>query len=136
MKSKEKGDPFEQWLDRYPPPDKDAELDGALEAEKIQRDEKRYLKKSKPERSIDLHGMSVEECTKALSEFISEAHRDGLRKVLIVHGKGLHSGGESVLRRSVHDYLRQSELAGEMGDAERSDGGRGATWVILRYRSL
>ncbi|MFY7872280.1 MAG: Smr/MutS family protein, partial [Limnohabitans sp.] len=43
------------------------------------------------QREIDLHGLRSDEARVALAEFIREAHRQGLRCVRVVHGKGLGS---------------------------------------------
>ena len=97
---------------------------------------RRRLRAMAPQRSLDLHGKTAAEARALVHGFLRQAHSDGLEKVLIVHGKGLHSeGGDSVLKRTVQDVLRESRLAGETGVPPRELGGSGGTWVILRYRS-
>lgn len=100
------------------------------EDDKVKRRE--CLRSMAPESEIDLHGLSVEEALLNLDRFLREASRRGLRKVLIIHGKGNHSKEGPVLPGAVHDFLRSSPLAGETGIATRDKGGRGATWVIVR----
>ncbi len=52
-----------------------------------------------PETKIDLHGMLAAEAEAEVVRFVRRAHKSGARRVLIVHGKGLHSeGGAGVLR--------------------------------------
>jgi len=100
------------------------------EDDKVRRRE--HLRMMEPEAEIDLHGLSVEEALLDLDRFLREASRRGLRKVLIIHGKGNHSKEGPVLPGAVLDLLRSSPLAGETGTAKRDKGGRGATWVIVR----
>lgn len=93
------------------------------------------LRKMEPEAEIDLHGFTVEEALNVLEHFIREASQRGLRKVLIIHGKGNHSKESPILPGAVLRYLQQSSLCGETGAAERRLGGAGATWVIVRPKS-
>jgi len=60
------------------------------------------------QREIDLHGLRSDEARVALAEFIRIAHRQGLRCLRVVHGKGLGSPGKtSVLKPKVHSWLIQ-----------------------------
>jgi DNA-nicking Smr family endonuclease len=92
------------------------------------------IRKMAPQDSIDLHGMDSDSAEKALARFMSSARSRGLRKVLIIHGKGTHSPEGPVLRRVVHGYLQRCSFAGETGTPGRSQGGSGATWVILKKK--
>ena len=56
----------------------------------------------------------------------------GAEKVLVVHGKGNHSEGESVLKRTTREFVERCPFAGESGQAEVRLGGSGATWVALK----
>jgi DNA-nicking Smr family endonuclease len=84
------------------------------------------------EARLDLHGMTAVEAKDALESFFSDAVRKARRKVLIVHGKGHHSTGEPVLKRIVLDFLDGNPRAGMRGYADRRNGGRGATWVVIK----
>jgi DNA-nicking Smr family endonuclease len=86
----------------------------------------------KPEATLDLHGLRAEAVIPAVERFVSASRRSGLRKVLIIHGKGKHSQGEPVLQRLVRAYLERSPHAGAFGPADRAMGGSGATWAALR----
>lgn len=81
---------------------------------------------------LDLHGMTTAEAEAALSAFFATAERSGCRKVLIVHGKGLHSASEPVLAAFVARWLDRRASAGRSGYAAREQGGRGATWVLMK----
>jgi len=91
-----------------------------------------FLRKLPPEAEIDLHGKTTEESDHLLSEFVKESSRKGLKKILIIHGKGNHSKTGPVLAVWVKHYLESSSLCGETGHPDKRDGGSGATWVILK----
>lgn len=130
-KKEERSQDFEAMLERYELIDKDRELEG----EKPLGPGRRTLRRMEHQRSLDLHGYTQEEGLEELKRFILHAHRDGIQKVLIIHGKGKHSPKGSVLRESVRTYLAESPVIGETGVPKRTEGGDGATWALLRYRS-
>jgi len=81
---------------------------------------------------LDLHGMTKVEAEIALGSFFRTVENDGSRKVLIVHGKGLHSASEPVLGEFVRTWLERRSSAGRTGHADAANGGKGATWVVLK----
>ncbi len=81
---------------------------------------------------IDLHGMTKAEAQNALDDFFRTARRKGFRKVLVIHGKGNHSAGGGVLSKWIKTYLERCPYAGKNGYAKRDNGGRGATWVMIK----
>ena len=91
-----------------------------------------FLRKLPPEAEIDLHGKTTDESEYLLLEFIKGSSRKGLRKVLIIHGKGNHSKAGPVLSNWVKHFLETSPFCGETGSPDKRDGGNGATWVILK----
>jgi len=91
-----------------------------------------FLRRLHHEAEIDLHGKTLIEAEYLLSDFIKQSKKNGLRKVLIIHGKGKHSQNGPVLSGLVREYLESSTLCGETGSPDKRDGGRGATWVILK----
>ena len=95
-------------------------------------DVRSFLLKLSPEAEIDLHGRTTDESEHLLSGFIKESSQRGLRKVLIIHGKGKHSQAGPVLGLWVKHFLESSTLCGETGHPDKRDGGSGATWVILK----
>jgi DNA-nicking Smr family endonuclease len=83
--------------------------------------------------TLDLHGDIVERGLARLREFIAGASRLH-RCVLIIHGKGTHSEHGAPLREAVLSELLGS-LSGyvhALATAAPSDGGEGATYVMLR----
>ena len=120
---------MDELLRRYPPEDKDKNSPGTGRARTVSR---KKLIKQPSQRSLDLHGCTAEEARAEVERFLKECRRRGLRKVLIIHGKGYHSEGRPVLKKEVFRLLEQSPLAGEFGQADRAEGGSGAVWVILK----
>jgi DNA-nicking Smr family endonuclease len=85
------------------------------------------------ESTLDLHGLTAEQARAALREFLGEARARGLRCVRIVHGKGLRSGRDGpVLRSLVAAALRRYSCVLAFVPAPPADGGRGAVYVLLR----
>ncbi len=84
------------------------------------------------QRQIDLHGMRRDEARERLSIFIREAHKQGIRCVRVVHGKGLGSPGKApVLKSRVHSWLVQKQEVLAFVQAKPADGGAGALVVLL-----
>ena len=101
--------------------------------EDIHPGEKRNkLLRMKVERTIDLHGHTVAEAIERLNSFMEQCRKDGVRKVLIIHGKGNHSRKAPILAKKVLHFIQKSPLAGEYGTASKELGGKGALWVIIR----
>ncbi|MDD3937129.1 Smr/MutS family protein [Rhodoferax sp.] len=84
------------------------------------------------QRQIDLHGLRRDDAREALSLFIREAHKQGIRCVRVVHGKGLGSPGKApVLKSRVHSWLVQKNEVLAFVQAKPADGGAGALVVLL-----
>lgn len=85
------------------------------------------------QREIDLHGLRREDAREALSAFIREAHRHGVRCVRVVHGKGLGSPGRTpVLKAKVQAWLVQKKEVLAFVQARGDEGGAGAVVVLLK----
>ena len=84
------------------------------------------------QRQVDLHGQRSDEARETLSRFIRDAHKQGLRCVRVVHGKGLGSGPRGpVLKGAVNVWLRNSAAVLAFSSARPVDGGTGALYVLL-----
>lgn len=82
---------------------------------------------------VDLHGLRTDEARASLATFIREAHKQGLRCVRVVHGKGLGSPGKTpVLKSKVHSWLVQKAEVMAFVQARPAEGGAGALVVLLR----
>ncbi|MEN6374743.1 MAG: Smr/MutS family protein [Smithella sp.] len=88
---------------------------------------------------IDLHGMNAEQAKEAFESFLDDAINSGKRAVLIIHGRGLSSRGEPVLKNKIREWLHQSYWLKRViayTSAQSYDGGAGATYVLLRSRPV
>ena len=85
------------------------------------------------QRQVDLHGLRSDEAREALGSFIRESHKQGIRCVRVVHGKGLSSPGKTpVLKDKVHRWLVQKSEVVAFVQAPRAHGGAGALVVLLQ----
>jgi DNA-nicking Smr family endonuclease len=124
---------------KSPAPSSPAQEDGT-EAEEgyvapgVDRRELRKIKRGDyaPGSVLDLHGQTAAEALASVKHFI-DSRRGRHKCVCIVHGRGLHSKDNvSVLKTRVRQYLRQQPAVLAYADAPRTDGGRGAVYVLLR----
>ncbi|MFI5315279.1 MAG: Smr/MutS family protein [Myxococcota bacterium] len=89
-----------------------------------------------PQADLDLHGSDAASARGLVESFVVTAHARGLRCLRIVHGRGNRSpNGEPVLKPSLPRWLgrgpaRRIVLA--YSSAPQTDGGTGATYVLLR----
>ncbi|NJS35402.1 MAG: DNA mismatch repair protein MutS [Brachymonas sp.] len=82
---------------------------------------------------LDLHNARTDEARQLLGHFIREAHKQGLRCVRVVHGKGLGSPGKvSVLKPKVQSWLIQKNQVIAFVQALPAQGGAGALVVLLQ----
>ena len=104
------------------------------------------LKKQKI-RSLDLHGYTLDEANKNIEIFINKCFHDGVNKLIIVTGKGLHSENEKdpyvskdlgILKHSVPEYINGNKelmnLINDIKEASVEDGGAGAFYVFLKKK--
>jgi len=90
-------------------------------------------------RVLNLHRFKVEEAEEAFQVFIREALARGDHCVLIIHGRGLSSKDEPVLKKKVHEWLKKGPFRKHVigfCSARQCDGGAGATYVLLSSRPL
>jgi len=81
---------------------------------------------------LDLHRMRVDEAEAALRIFLGEARRSQFPCVRLVHGKGLRSEFGPVLKALVDRVLRHRGDVLAFCSAPATQGGTGATLVLLR----
>ncbi len=121
--------PVDVWIRRHGLVDKDEETEsGRIDPAALRRE----LHALKPQAVIDLHGCTRDEVFPRLDAFFRGALAKGLKKILIVHGKGTHSEGSPVLLREVRLFLEKESHAGESGFSDKTLGGNGSTWVLLK----
>ena len=84
---------------------------------------------------IDLHGLSLEEAMQQMDAFIKYALTRRRKAILIVHGRGLSSPAEPVLKSAVIKRINSKpwrKWIVAYASARLCDGGAGATYVLLR----
>jgi DNA-nicking Smr family endonuclease len=111
------------------------------------KDFKLNKKKTLKIKNIDLHGYTLQEANKTIQEFINNSYDNGVSKIIVVTGKGLHSNVEkdpyvskdlSILKYSVPEFIEgKVELMKkivEIKDADIQDGGSGAFYIFLKKK--
>ena len=87
---------------------------------------------------LDLHGMTAEVARRALERFILASVIQGLRCVLIIHGRGLNSLDQiPIIKHRMSSWLKRGrlkQLVLAFATARSCDGGPGALYVLLRSR--
>jgi DNA-nicking Smr family endonuclease len=85
---------------------------------------------------LDLHGLVTADARQAVDRFLANAHRQGHRCVLIIHGRGLNSVDHTpVLKKHLGQWLSRgthARLVLAFTSARPCDGGAGAVYVLLR----
>ncbi len=98
-------------------------------------------------KNIDLHGYTLDEANKVIEKFINYSYQEGVSKLIVVTGKGIHSNNEkdpyiskdlSILKYSVPEFIENNtELMKkifEIKDATIEDGGSGAFYIFLKKK--
>ena len=113
------------------------------------KDLKEYKKFQKKTILYDLHGYSLDEANKKIKDLINQSYENGINKLIIVTGKGIHSKNKidpyaskdlGILRYSVPEFIKNSEdlikLVNEIKEASIQDGGSGAFYIYLKKKSI
>ena len=95
----------------------------------------------------DLHGYSLDEANKKIEQLINNSYQNGIHKLVIITGKGLHSNNENdpyvskefgILKNSVPEYILNSSklknLIKDIKEASIEDGGSGAFYIFLKKK--
>ena len=88
---------------------------------------------------VDLHGLTANSAKEVFEAFLKWAVNTGKRGVLIVHGRGLSSPHEPVLKKKIVEWLTRGpwrKWIVAYSSARLCDGGAGATYVLLRKRPV
>jgi len=96
-------------------------------------------------RTIDLHGYTLDQANQRIDDFINKSYQNGINKLIVVTGKGLHSENEknpylskdlSILKYSVPEYIKNNinltKIIYEIKEAKIEDGGSGAFYIFLK----
>ena len=98
-------------------------------------------------KTFDLHGYSLDEANNKIEDLIKDSYKNGINKLIIITGKGLHSQNENnpyvskdlgILKYSVPEYINSNKelmsLIIEIKEAKIEDGGNGAFYVYLKKK--
>lgn len=79
-------------------------------------------------REIDLHGNTLETTIPIVNKFLEECYQDNVRRVRIIHGKGIF-----VLQKAIREILGTHKLVKDesISAADKDHGGEGATEANL-----
>ena len=96
-------------------------------------------------RIIDLHGFSLENANIIIEEFINNSYQEGIKKIIVVTGKGTRSKTAnnpylsrdlSILKHSVPEFIKSnSSLMNkikQISEANIEDGGSGAFYIYFK----
>ena len=111
------------------------------------KDLKKIKKRVAQSKNIDLHGYTLKEANTLIQKFINNSYNEGISKITVVTGKGLHSNVEkdpyvskdlSILKYSVPEFIQNdAELMKkiiEIRDDNIEDGGGGAFYIFLKKK--
>tara|TARA_B100001142_G_scaffold324003_1_gene375016 strand:- start:863 stop:1285 length:423 start_codon:yes stop_codon:yes gene_type:complete len=98
-------------------------------------------------KTIDLHGLSLEEANKTIDAFIHKCFSKKISKIIVITGKGLRSKNDanpyvsknlSILKYSVPEFIQSNEnlvkMIKKVSDADIEDGGSGAFYIYLKKK--
>ena len=119
-----------------------------LDEEKLpNKDLELNKKKTHKVKKIDLHGYTLQSANEKITELINDSYDEGVSKIIVVTGKGLHSNVEkdpykskdlSILKYSVPEFIENnSELINkivEIKGADIEDGGSGTLYIYLKKK--
>ena len=113
----------------------------------INKDIKFEKKKRFKVKHLDLHGYSLVDANKKITDYINYSYNNEISKLVVVTGKGLHSNVEknpyvskdlSILKYSIPEYINtNNELLDkilEIKDAKIEDGGSGAFYIFIKKK--
>ena len=111
----------------------------------VDKDFKPQIKNHLKVKSLDLHGYTLEQANNAIEQFILKAFEEGVNKLIVVTGKGIHSNVEkdpyvskdlSILKYSVPEFINNNQnlmrVINDIKDATIEDGGSGAFYIFLK----
>ena len=104
-----------------------------------------FEKKKEIIKSIDLHGCTLIEANKKIESIINKSYLEGVNKLIVITGKGIHSKNESdpfvskdlsILKYSVPEFIKNNKdlmkKINEFKDADIKDGGQGAFYIYFK----
>jgi DNA-nicking Smr family endonuclease len=89
------------------------------------------------QKTLDLHGLRADEAYEMFQDFIKDAIRSNIRCVKIIHGRGLKSKQEPVLKGRLKQWILRAmhrKWVIAFASSNMRDGGPGATNILLRQQ--
>ena len=96
-------------------------------------------------KTIDLHGLSLENANRTIGEFINRCFKTNVSKITVITGKGLRSNNInnpyvskdlSILKNSVPEFIKSNfdlmKKIKNIKEAKVEDGGSGAFDIFLK----
>ena len=96
-------------------------------------------------KTIDLHGFSLDNANKVIDQFIHEGFMSGVNRITVITGKGLRSDNISnpylskdlsILKNSVPEFIKNNrklmDKVLQINQAQPNDGGEGAFYLLLK----
>ncbi len=112
------------------------------------KDSENKIKNYNKIRSIDLHGYSLDEANIKIKDLILKSFEEGVEKLKIITGKGIHSKNEEnpfvskklgTLKYSVPDFICKdvelNNIIKSLSSANIEDGGEGAFYLYLNKKN-
>ena len=110
------------------------------------KDDQLLEKKNTPKvLKFDLHGYSLDEANNKVIDIIQKSYEAGIKKIVLVTGKGIHSQNEKdpfiskdlgILKYSVPEFIKNNDQLMKkinyIADADIKDGGSGAIYIYLK----
>jgi len=92
----------------------------------------------RPEAKLDLHGKTLEEAKKSITQFIKSCIDSNIRCILVITGKKKTlNGAKGLIRENLPLWLKENELFNYIlfhCYATKKDGDDGARYILLRKR--
>ena len=111
------------------------------------KDEELNPKKTSEILTFDLHGYSLKDANNKVEDIIQKSYEAGIRKLVLITGKGLHSQNEkdpyvskklSILKYSIPEFIKNNKslmnIINEIREASIEDGGTGAFYINLKKK--
>ena len=96
-------------------------------------------------KTIDLHGLSLENANRTIDEFINKCFKTNVSKITVITGKGLRSNNInnpyvsknlSILKNSVPEFIKSNtdlmKKIKNIQEAKAEDGGSGVFNILLK----
>ena len=111
------------------------------------KDKEATQKKNSKVFKFDLHGYSLKDANNKVEDIIQKSYDSGIKKIVLITGKGLHSQNEKdpyiskdlgILKNSVPEYIKSNaqlmNKINDIADANIEDGGSGAFYIYLKRK--